>query len=546
MEYIVNYKDIDKYWKDDYYFCEDKILANVANLFGSKYELMFSGTFNLGYNRDHRTGIGKNIVVKYFKQDELLEKYYGIRLTKYGKRDGAEKFLEVCKKELVAGRPVATGLENHGIWQVKLGEEAVDQLPFMIIGLNDETVTMIDPHELGMRRTISIEVFKDCYLWGVTFYYDETKAAKEIDIKDFIQFVLDCYHNTVISDAGCMDVSGAFLSLSSDSTVFEPRKIEAPYEEMLKLAEDVRTMDFETEINGLGGVLFVPFYFDLLFVYRSRLVFTKALCEIQERMHVDIFKGIIERLIVTSSKWNYLRMVFTNCFHKGKMEQAVKDNMSSVIREIADHEKKVIEELEVLQETYQKERIEEVAQVSQYFNTYLFDHANWRSIEESKTVYGRYYYEEETASQDCLMKEKVKHYLAKPTEKGDSIVCLGQKLEFTEKITSEEYKEFRVGGTVLYNEMIYDYMDILYSDGSTETVLIGFDGWIKNEYSLGSSGDVIWEGKVVKRESNEKPDARRKAVIYERTYLIPKKKKVQGIKLPNNPFINIIGLIFVK
>lgn len=136
--------------------------------------------------------------------------------------------------------------------------------------------------------------------------------------------------------------------------------------------------------------------------------------------------------------------------------------------------------------------------------------------------------------------------LPKPNEKGDSLVCLGQMLSFEEEITATSYRTFYVYGTVLYNEMIYDYMDILYTDGSKETVLIGFDGWIENDYKLCESCNVVWQGKIVKRNSKEAPDVRRKAVIYEKSYSVADKKKVQGFLLPNNPFINIVSILFTK
>ena len=48
MKYLVDYDEIDKYWKNDYFFCEDKILATMAEKFGCKYDLMFSGAFDFG------------------------------------------------------------------------------------------------------------------------------------------------------------------------------------------------------------------------------------------------------------------------------------------------------------------------------------------------------------------------------------------------------------------------------------------------------------------------------------------------------------------
>lgn len=541
MNYIAKYDGIDRYWKDDYFFCEDKILANVAEMFGCRYNLMFAGAFNFGYNKGRNPGVGKNIVVRYFGQDKLLEKYYGIQLKKYDNAYGAENFLERCKEELLKGKPVAVGLRSQGIWKIKPGEGALDPSPFLLIQISDDVITLIDPHELGIRRKVSKEAFANSYVWGVTFDHDKTKAVQEIDIKEFVGYVLNNYHNTVLSEEGCVDEGLIFPALESGTDFFVHRRVEDPCQEMLQLAEEIGSMDFQKEVQGLESVLFVPFYYGMLYTYRSRLVFTKALREVEEIMNTEVFEPIIQRLIVVSSKWNYIRMVYTNCYHNGEMTQQVKDNISSVIKEIAVHEKKVLEEFRYIYDTWNGQERE--ARLEPYFNTYLFDHENWAKIDESRAVYGRYYYEQK-AEENMLESKKENFNLPQPSQEGDSIVCLGQMLKFEDEIAKTSYQEFRIYGTVLYNEMIYDYMDILYTDGSQETVLIGFDGWIKNEYSLCSSGRSVWKGSIVKRNSEEAPDIRRKAVIYEKKYSIDEGKKVQGFKLPNNPFINIVKVTF--
>ncbi|SET07960.1 hypothetical protein [[Clostridium] polysaccharolyticum] len=539
MEYVAKYDGIDKYWRDDYFFCEDKILANVAEMFGCRYNLMFAGAFNFGYNKGRNPGVGKNIVVRYFEQDKLLEKYYGIQLKKYDKAYGAENFLERCKEELRKGKPASVGLTKEGIWEEKPGEGVLEHLAFFLIQISDDVITVIDPHELGIRRKISKETFVNSYLWGVTFEYDQTKTVQEIDIKEFVAYVLDNYHNAVLSEAGCVDEGIVFPALGSGIDFFAHRRVESPYEELLQLAEEVKSMDLQKEVEGLESVLFVPFYYGLLYTYRSRLVFTKALREVQEIMDTEIFESVIQRLIVVSSKWNYLRMVFTSAYHNEQMTQQVKDNVSSVIKEIAEHEKKVLEEFQYIYDTWNEQKKE--AGLEPYFNTYLFEYENAKK--ESNAVYEWYYYKQKTEEK---MLPKGNFTLPKPNEKGDSIVCLGQVIQFEDEIAETGYKEFCIYGTVLYNEMVYDYMDILYTDGSKETVLIGFDGLIKNEYSLCSPGRTVWKGNVVKRNGEEDPDTRKKAVIYEKRYLVHEGKKVQGFKLPNNPFINIVKVLFAK
>ena len=544
MKYIVNYDGIDKYWKNDYFFCEDKILATMAEKFGCKYDLMFAGAFDFGYNKGRNKEVGSNMVVRYFDQDMLLEKYYGIHINKFDEAYGGADFLERSKEELLKGIPTAVELTRDGIWDIKPGEDLVEATIFLLVEINDETVTVIDPHELGIRRVVSKEIFIRNFAWGVTFECDKNKVDKEIDVKDFLKYVICNCHRTLISNEGCIDATTIFPSMQSGKDNLLRRKVEDPYEEMLQFAEDVISMDFDAEINGLESVLFTPFYYGLLYTYRSRLVFTKALRELEERIHLEIFEPIIEKLIVTSSKWNYLRMVFTNCYHNGGMSQKIKDEMSSVIREIAEIEKIVMADLQKMYDSFDDYKKE--IDLSEQFNTYLFDNENWKSIDEGKAVYGRYYYEPLTENESKNIRWNFNFILPEPNEKGDSLVCLGQELSVDEEITTAEFNKFYLYGTVLYNEMIYDQMEILYTDGSKEKVLIGFDGWIENDYKLCEGAKAVWQGKIIKRNSNEAPDVRRKAVIYEKSYSISKGKKVQGFVLPNNPFINIIKVIFTK
>lgn len=544
MGVTVNYEGIEKYWKDDYYFCEDKILANISNFFGSRHELMFGGGFNFGYqpSKSKQERIGDRISVRYFAERELLEKYYGIIVKKYNLAYGAESFLELSKSELKEGKPVAVGLQNCGVWQVKPGEEGVQLLPFMVIGIKDDnSVEVIDSHELGIRRVLPKRIFEESYRWGVTF--EKKEVQEKIEVKEFIKSVLETYQNTVVAEHGCVDIDLSFSSISSNDDRFTCRKTEEPYTEMLALAQDILSMDFEKEVGGLDGVLWVPFYFGLLLLYRSRLVFTKALRQVEERAHTNIFQNIIKRLVVASSKWNYLRMVFTNCYHNGKMDRSTKENMSSVIREIAEHEKIIMEEFKALYDVYEDSGdIYQTLNIEAYYNTYLFDHENWRSIEERKAVYGRYFYDGDISLGNIIEGGEMKFYLGKPNEKGDSLVCLGQGIDCCIGDTYKSYQKIALCGSVLYNEMIYDYMEVLYTDGTRQAICIGFDGWIKNEYSLEETGKVIWKGAVVKRESKEAMDPRRKAVIYAKEYQLDVQKAVKEIRLPNNPFINILAI----
>lgn len=550
MKYKVDYEGIESYWKDDYYFCEDKIFANIATLFGCRHELMFAGGFNFGYSRSDSadSNIGNGITVMYFQQAELLEKYYGIQIHKYGCEYGGEAFFELCKAELSEGRPTVVGMENCGIWPVKAGEEIVKILPFLVISIGeDNSMELIDPHELGIRRTISKEVFLASYRWGVRFQKNKVKDIAEIPVKEFIGFVMDMYHNAITTKRGCISVEESFLGISSEKSLVEYRGKNDPYAEMQRLAEDVLKMDLDQEVEGLESVLFSPFYFDLLLLYRSRLAFTKALRQIEEYKQTNIFQTIIKRVMVSSCKWNYLRMIFTNCFHKGTMDDEVRKNMSSIIKEIAEHEKMIIQEFQELYDKYEGENgIYDIAEIRKYYNTYLFKHPNWNNVDKEQSVYARYYYRGEMPKDHYLCAGEMKFYCNAAEEKEDSLVCLGQTLQFEDKIKERNYRSIALCGTVLYNEMIYDYMDILYTDGSRESVCIGFNGWIKNEYSLEEAEKVVWSGDVVKRESNEATNKRRRAVIYGKSYPIAKGKKVQGIRLPNNPFINIVGISLKK
>lgn len=543
MRLALNYEGIEKYWKDDYYFCEDKILANVSSYYGCQYELMFAGAFNFGYqpkSAPHQR-VGDRISVKYFHQRELLEKYSGIMVKKYDSTYGAKAFLEQARTELRKGKPVAVGLENCGVWQVKAGEEEVRLLPFLIVGMEEDSVEVIDSHELGVRRTLTRQVFMESYRWGVTF--DKKEVSEEIDVKEFIGDILQVYENTVVAKHGCVDIDLSFSSISSNPDRFKLRKTENPYQEMLMLAEDIVTMDFDREVCELGGVLWVPFYFGMLLLYRSRLVFTKALSQVAKKAHTDVFSNIIKRLIVASSKWNYLRMVFTNCYHNKKLDEATKRNMSLVVRDIAEQEKMVIEEFRTLYKTYDKDVDKyKAVELGEYFNTYIFANGNWRSIDESKMVYGRYYYDGKAALEKENIGDRMEFCLGKPTKKGDSLVCVGQSITLGQEVKGKKYHKIALCGSVLYNEMIYDYMNILYSDGSRQSIWIGFDGWIKNEYSLEEYGEILWQGTVRKREHDELSDIRRRAVIYGKEYSLQTEKEIVEIRLPNNPFINILAI----
>lgn len=567
MTYRIDCTNINKHWKDDFYFCEEKIISSMTEFYGRRHELMFCRTMNFSYKSyasDKHTSIGRQIGVRYADEMYFLKKYHGISTqcidisdTKYSAID----IYNLCKKNIELGIPVAVGLNSvSSVWEIKPGEEELEFLPFLVIGVNeDHSLELVNVHELGITFSISREKFLCSYLWYTSFSVENVN--EKIDLKEILEEI--CKNQKIDNplNVGCNEIIRECPNISKNKEKPTYDETHDSYSEMMDLADDILNMNLGMEVGGLESVLFAPFYFDLLALYRSRLVFTKSLKYLNDYFDFGIFDGIIRKLLVASSKWNYIRMLFSRSYHDKNLSQLTKIKMSNSIKEIAAYELEINSELnELLQKcrsgdlneanmhrsiTLQSPAdFEDLSQVylvdlSKDFNHRLFskEFAN-----DSKSIVDRYYYDG-SVSFGTIFNDKSDCFIfPKPNSLGDSIVCVGQQL----KVETGEYSYITFIGSALYNEMVYDYITLNYSDGFQENICLGFNGWKSNEYEIDASKNVIWHGDVRKRKTANKSETTREAKLYSKRFSLLHEKKIKSITLPENPFICIVAITFER
>lgn len=541
----VDYTAINNYWKDDFYFSEDKIVSSIASFFDSKHDLMFCGAMNFSYKRNfdkQNKCIGNRISVQYMDLTNLLNKYYGISINRIDKSDteySPEDIYNLCMKKVNQGIPIVVGLDNLlSIWEVNSGEEDIDILPFLMVGINeDESINLVNFHELGII-TISKEVFLQSYRWYSSF--SKENISEHINLREALEIMCTIQKLDSPVTNGCNEIFSQFPNISKKEIVYTYSSQHDWYKEMLELANDVLDMELETEVQGRKSVLFVPFYFDLLVLYRSRLVFTKALTYLNNYFNFTLFNEIINKAIVSSSKWNYIRMLFSNSYHNNNLDMNTKIVMSKLIKEIAEYEYEINKELEELKDNYCSKYFKSpfyMVHLSNYYNHSLF--SNSTASNDFRIIHNKYFYEGDLPFGTIYNFEDVHFRFPTINKNGDSIVCIGQRL----KIDKDLYSSITFVGSALYNEMVYDYIIINYEDGTRERLCLGFNGWNYNEYDIDNSPKkIVWKGKVLKRNTQNDSKKISVAKIYSKKYRLSNKSMITSITLPINSFLNIIAI----
>ncbi len=569
MVNIMNDNCIDTYWKDDFYFCEDKIIATMAEFYHRPHELMFCGTMNFSYTRNtfENTCIGRRICVTYANENKFLEKFHGISIHSINKTDTScspDDIYDLCKEKMKQGTPVAIGLNNlSSVWEIKPGEEEVEVLPFLVVGINeDRSINIVNFHELGIISTISKETFLQSYRWYTSFAVK--KDVQDIDIEELLVKVCEIQklHAPLMND--CYEIFSNYPNISKNDDILRYDSTHDSYKEMLDLSCDILDMDLSAETGGRKSVLFVPFYFDLLVLYRSRLVFTKALSYLNNYFDFTLFDQIIYKSMVSSSKWNYIRMLFANSYHNNRLDMETKICISKIIKQIASYELEINNELiDILKKSrsdiflyscksknLKTDRTIDTENFSQKYLVDLSNHYNHRLFSktpneknDNQPLTDKYYYKGSVPFGAIYHDENACFLYPQSNTLGDSIICVGQRLE----IKKGFYSYITFIGSALYNEMVYDYVILNHADGTPERICLGFNGWNDNKYDIDTSHKkIIWQGDVEKRELINTFENVRKARIYSKKYKISKESEVTSIAFPMNPFLSIIAITFDK
>ncbi len=549
MANSINCSNINKHWQDDFYFCEEKIISTITEFFGCDHDLMFSGTMNFSYTKtDGDKCIGNRIGVHYLDLMDFLNTYQGVFINKIDKTDtdySPTHVYNLCKESVSQGAPVVIGLDNSSsIWDIKQGEEDLNILPFLVVGINeDQSINLINFHELGITITISKNVFLQSYQWYSSF--SKEAASKDIDLYEILDRICLIQKLDTPVTNGCNEYFSKYPNLSKPVTSYCYSSSHNWHKEMLQLADDVLDMDLQTEVQDRKSVLYVPFYFDLLVLYRSRLVFTKCLTYLNNYFNFNLFDDIINKAMISSSKWNYLRMLFANSYHNNNLYTETKIVMSKIIKEIAEYECSLNADLEFLKNKYNHQQSNSnfnMIDLSNYYNHSLFNSDITKDL-DIRIIHNRYFYEGDVPFGTVYDLQDEHFTFPTPTERGDSVVCIGQQIN----VENDIYSSVTFIGSALYNEMVYDYITINYTDGFKERICLGFNGWNHNEYDIDvSPKKIVWTGNVLKRIVDAEPPKVRVANIYSKTINFRRKGIISSISLPINSFLNIIAITINK
>ncbi|HAU87106.1 MAG TPA: hypothetical protein DCW90_16945 [Lachnospiraceae bacterium] len=538
MSIKIKEEELLRYSKDNFYFCEEKVLAGLAKYYGHDYELMFLGTYNFSYHRQKdEKKIGMNLCAYYNDSDIFLKKYHGIQLHKIKREDEETEYFNLVKQELKRGNPVVAGLNNSkSIWPLETGLFKIRELIFIIYQIDqEENLYIIDVHDAGRIRCIPRDVFEESCNWCTTV--KENALPKEIKASEILRDLLSTRNLGVKGSCDCNEIIKYFPSISPNRCYKE--KIEqvqtSIYERYMQLAEDVKNMSIEDETEGFNDLLFTPFYFDALTLFRTRIMFAKAMTYVKDKFPNLNVDKIIQNALASGSKWNEVRWRFSELFGNKGDAKVLTQEMSKAIASIAKNERVIELELEHL---YNKELRNENARVHKvnlhkYQNAFIF--AESVSYISKNISYGRYILIGEKIYGKQFNRKEVVFDYPECSEQGDAVLCQEQRIN----IEKGNYKKILIVGTVLDSEMLYDMIEFHFTDGSTEEICIGFEGWTRNEFVVDKKATPVWKGTV----QHTKGDINMREIsIFASNYELRSEKELDYMILPHNNLIALVAI----
>ena len=227
-----------------YVNCFEGVLASVALYLNRHYEWMYLNEWKFRFNPlpiGSRYRLGLALELHRDKVGPLI-KFHGIRYRQYPCED-LDKLRDILKGNLAERMPIAVRADvYHCSWDKSFKKYHNPNHIFLINGLEEQTSHFIcsDPFYQEWNRPVSVEEF-------VTMF---TGQYGVFEITEDISFLID--------------------GVKAFRDMLKSLYVEATFDAIRKLAEEVETADFAQEIQRNTAVWFTPFYRRMLEIAHSR------------------------------------------------------------------------------------------------------------------------------------------------------------------------------------------------------------------------------------------------------------------------------------
>ena len=450
---------LDTITSNDYFFCEDKVISLVSKYYGTDYEMAYARCFNFQYKIDKNIAkVGDKIILYYKDTVELLEKYYGISMTKSEK--DRNNCYEIINEELKYGKPVIVALDNsQKLWRERA--ESIGMLIFLITWIEPDKVELLDFHDWGKRKIISKDELCNSFLWMVTVNKESTE--KKLCVKDVLDDLLHDVNINIDDSRNSFDVISKFLNIQNIGYKVQDKK----NGDIKDFWKDIKLVDFSKEFENENDLLFLPLYGTTLILFRTRMLVANLIYKLFERTRDVRFSEISDDLMECSALWNSFRLLVSRVYHDNSELDGLHGYMLNMLDRVCQLECSIKSGLERMRDAYTTCGInievlyEASKNIDDIKNEFIFS----KRKHENSISFARIYSDLE------LDKNVVS------TKNGDAVACLGQIYK-----VKKPAKEITLYMFAAYSEAMTCTVELNSGGNTVGQKQVILNGWVKNYF----------------------------------------------------------------
>lgn len=506
--------------KKQHFRCYENVIAFIAERYAVQYEVIFAKMWKFRFSiRGKNKLLSERLVADFELAEDYLREFTGLEFDV--RRDKPDKFIECCRKEILAGRYVIIPAFHQNIMKKYREVDKKLNTVLLLFEINENKFRCADIHgavgEDGYAKIIEIK--EDDFRAGTNqndhsayIIYKKEKDVKKSVPKDLLERQVN-----------------ELLKKNEDGY--------NAFQEMKEFGKEINRKTVMAEVCDAVSAEKYPFIEKIKEICRGRFLFNYFLktCVSEKQFFLANYVQEMNRV---GTYWSTIVSLMLKMYYKKNFIYAEK--ISDMIGKAAVLE----EQLAIKMRSHLKsiendkaikvdDRLDLSLQIEQID---LKPHLNNKGIsfeDDNKASYNELEYMRLDRKKDFqkLLQWNEQEY--------DNIVCKGQRIELRNKkgeallvlANSEGYRS--------------DFMAVRYSDGGEEEKLLGVSNWF-GEAMFGEK--VIIEGERFKNIDKYKErggNTRDKANIFGYVVCIRKNQEMESLILPNCPDIHIFN-IFLK
>lgn len=504
-------------------FCIESAAASFSTSIGRHYEMMFFPMF--GFNFDikqaNQTGVCGRYISSGYTNDSIISKlryYHGISVDF---QCISEKILNnylLVNDNLNRKFPVI--LYPTGYLCNWINKNLNEENYILIIGYDDEQYYCLDiHHNLTEVQSIQKNLLQNYFV---------NKGA------EFSTFSI------ISEERPIPNVSDYYEYYFKEYT----EKYTNQFDEIKELACFFeKDLDFKLESEGYTNPFDIPLLKNIVHLKRGRYLLSSMFDYMYLKTNDITAMTLSNSFKSMGAEWAKVWSLLIKNFYIEDSNSNVRDIISKYLQEIAEMEKKMqdcllgknksanvsfIPAANTQYVDFSKDKILQ-ANIIKYLNNTAFES---NSKYADLTGHNEYYKKESFPYKSEILYSGIKFKIQKDDEGHDNIKCLQQKIP----IQKNYYSSVLILGIAEWGD-VFDYVNLVYSDGTKDKLLISFPDWYKTD---SKDEGFAWKGKIF--GALDENDYRG---MYCLSFNINSSKQVDYLELPKKENMHIFSISLV-